>query len=139
VFVLGAVVETSGRVEAAQALGVGQTLRVGAYTLSLDSVAPVDGPNYSADRATIRVIGPHGPAATMTPERRFYPANRQSTSQVAISARGASDLYVVLGEQRSGPLLMALGGLVSLSDRRLRIAAGAKARAKLRAGAEVAA
>jgi cytochrome c-type biogenesis protein CcmF len=160
VFVLGAVVETSGRVEAAQALSVGQTLKVGAYTLTLDSVAPVEGPNYSADRGTISVIGPDGPAATMTPERRFYPANRQSTSQVAISAKGASDLYVVLGEQRGGPepswliraywnpwarlifggpLVMALGGLVSLSDRRLRIAAGARAKAKVLAGAEVAA
>ncbi len=158
VFVLGAVVETSGRVEAAQALAIGQTLKVGAYTLTLDAVSPVEGPNYNADRGTISVIGPHGPAATMTPERRFYPANRQSTSQVAISAKGASDLYIVLGEQRDGPrptwlvraywnpwarlifggpLLMALGGLVSLSDRRLRIAAGAKA--KVRVGSEVAA
>ena len=162
VFVLGAVVETSGRVEAAQALAIGQTLKVGAYTLTLDGVAPVEGPNYSADRGTISVIGPNGPATTMTPERRFYPANRQSTSQVAISAKGASDLYIVLGEQRAGPqptwliraywnpwarlifggpLLMALGGMISLSDRRLRIAAGAKAAAKARTevGAGVAA
>ena len=158
VFVLGAVVETSGRVEAAQALAVGESVKVGAYTLTLEGVAPIDGPNYSADRGTISVVGPHGPAATMTPERRFYPANRQTTSQVAISAKGASDLYIVLGEQRAGgrptwlvraywnpwarlifggPLLMALGGLISLSDRRLRIAAGAKA--KVKAGAEVAA
>jgi cytochrome c-type biogenesis protein CcmF len=155
VFVLGAVVETSGRIEAAQALGVGDSLRVGAYTLTLDGVAPVDGPNYQADRATIAVIGPSGAAGTMTPERRFYPANRQNTSQVAIDAKGPSDLYVVLGEQRAGakatwliraywnpwarlifagPLLMALGGLISLSDRRLRLAVGA--RAKVRAGAE---
>jgi cytochrome c-type biogenesis protein CcmF len=69
---------------------------------------------------------------------------------VALQPHGPSDLYVVLGEKRetagrpdtwlvraywnpwarlifAGPLLMALGGLVSLSDRRLRIAAGAKA------------
>jgi len=159
VFVLGAVVETSGRVEAAQALAIGQSLKVGAYTLTLDSVAPVEGPNYSAERGAISVIGPHGPATTMTPERRFYPANRQSTSQVAISAKGASDLYIVLGEERAGaqptwliraywnpwarlifggPLLMAFGGLISLSDRRLRIAAGAKASVKLRPGPEVA-
>ena len=38
-----------------------------------------------------------------------------------------------------GPLLMALGGVVSLSDRRLRIAAGARAAAKIQAGTEVAA
>ena len=151
VFILGAVVETSGRVEAVQALGVGQSLKVGAYTLTLEGVAPVEGPNFSADRGTLRVMGPHGPAGVMTPERRYYPANRQVTSQVAIAAKGASDLYVVLGEQRAGPrptwlvrsywnpwarlifagpLLMAFGGLISLSDQRLRIAAGARAKAQ---------
>ena len=155
VFVLGAVVETSGRIEAAQALGIGDTVKVGAYSLTLDSVSPVDGPNYQADRATVAVIGPSGPAGTMTPERRFYPANRQTTSQVAIDAKGPSDLYVVLGEERAGPkptwliraywnpwarlifggpLLMALGGLISLSDRRLRLGVGARAR--VRAGNE---
>lgn len=153
VFVLGAAVETSGRIEAAQALSIGQSLEVGAYELTLTGVAPAEGPNYSAERGTLRVVGPHGFVGSMSPERRFYPANRQSTSQVAIDARGPSDLYIVLGERREGdalagkgptwlirafwnpwarlifggPLLMALGGLVSLSDRRLRIAAGARA------------
>ncbi len=147
VFVLGATVETSGRIEEAQALAPGQSVQVGAYRLTLQDVAPIEGPNYSADRATIRVTGPHGPAGVMTPERRFYPANRQSTSQVAIDAKGPSDLYVVLGEQRAGPqptwliraywnpwarlifggpLLMALAGLISLSDRRLRLGVGAR-------------
>jgi len=151
VFVLGASVETSGRVEAAEALAIGQSVKVGAYTLTLDGVSPVQGPNYAADRATISVVGPNGPAHTMSPERRYYPANHQQTSQVAIDAKGPSDLYIVLGEQRegpkpswliraywnpwarlifAGPLLMALGGLVSLSDGRLRIAAGARSKAK---------
>lgn len=154
VFVLGAVVETSGRIEAAQALHLGESLKVGGYTLTLEGVAPVDGPNYQAERGTLRVVGPNGPAGFMTPERRFYPANRQTTSQVAIALKGTSDLYVVLGEARpaassagrsswlvraywnpwarlifGGPLLMALGGVVSLSDRRLRLAAGARAKA----------
>jgi cytochrome c-type biogenesis protein CcmF len=149
VFVLGACVETSWKVEAAQALSPGQSLQVGAYTLTLDAVQPTPGPNYDAERATIAVTGPHG-SSTVAPERRFYPTNRQTTSQVAIERHGVSDLYVVLGERReaggesawlvrafwnpwarmifAGPLLMALGGLVSLSDRRLRLAAGARAR-----------
>jgi cytochrome c-type biogenesis protein CcmF len=77
------------------------------------------------------------------PERRFYPASQQTTSRVTICVRGLSDLYMVLGEPRIGaggqpawliraywnpwvrliwlgPLLMAFGGGVSLSDRRLR-------------------
>ena len=91
--------------------------------------------------------GPSGPGV-LYPERRFYPANRQTVSQVAIDVHGASDLYVVFGERRDGPkptwliraywnpfarliflgpLIMALGGGLSLSDRRLRLVAGRKA------------
>jgi cytochrome c-type biogenesis protein CcmF len=77
------------------------------------------------------------------PERRLYLANAQTTSEVAICDRGPSHLYIVLGEKRNaggtpvwlvraywnpwavliflGPVIMALGGLISLSDRRLRI------------------
>ena len=144
VFVAGACVESAGKAEMAQALSPGQSLKVAAFTLTLKDVGSFDGPNYTAERATVLVKGPGDPA-DMTPERRFYPATRQATSQVAIQRHGASDLYVVLGESRSasgatawllraywnpwarliflGPLLMALGGAISLSDRRLRIAA----------------
>ena len=159
VFVLGACVETGWRVEAAQALKLGDSVQVGAYSLSLTDVTQAEGPNYSAERATVRIKGPAGDSV-LYPERRFYPANRQTVSQVAIETHGPSDLYVVFGERREGtgagepswlvraywnpwarmifggPLLMALGGLVSLSDRRLRMAAGARARAAAAAGAK---
>jgi cytochrome c-type biogenesis protein CcmF len=77
------------------------------------------------------------------PERRLYLANGQTTSEVAICDRGPSHLYIVLGDRRDeagkpvwlvraywnpwallifgGPAIMALGGVVSLSDRRLRL------------------
>ncbi len=158
VFVLGAAFETSGRIDAAEVLSIGQSLKVGAYVLTLKSVAPLEGPNYEAERATLSVQGPNGAAADATPERRFYPANRQTTSKVAIERHGVSDLYVVVGDHRgsatrpawliraywnpwarlifAGPILMALGGLVSLSDRRLRLAAGARRKAQVLAAAE---
>ena len=148
VFVLGACFETAWRVEAVSSLSLGQSLQVGAYTLTLRDVRTVEGPNYQAERGVLMVRGPGG-TSEVAPERRFYPAQRQTTSQVAIERHGASDLYVVFGDRRQadgrdawlvrafwnpwarlifgGPLLMALGGLTSLSDRRLRIAAGARA------------
>jgi cytochrome c-type biogenesis protein CcmF len=147
VFALGAAFELSWRTETAQSLSLGQSLKAGAYTLTLTGVGPLEGPNFSAERARIKVTGPKGETSLMTPERRFYPAQRQTTSKVAIERHGVSDLYVVLGEARDGdggktawlvrafwnpwarliflgPLLMALGGAISLSDRRLRLAAG---------------
>ena len=149
VFVIGACCELSWRVETVRALHPGQSMTAGAYTLTLDGVGQAPGPNFSAERARIRVAGPGGARFEVAPERRFYPAQRQTTSKVAIRRRGFSDLYVVLGDAQgaggtwlvrvffnplarlifAGPLLMALGGVVSLSDRRLRLAAGRKARA----------
>lgn len=156
VFLLGACVETSWRVEAAQILVPGETLKLGPRTLTLENVEPAEGPNYSADRGRIQITGADGvPVCTVEPERRSYPANAQNVNKVGLCFRGLSDLYVVLGESRPrpdgregwlvraywnpwarliflGPLIMALGGGLSLSDRRLRLAAGARAAAPAR-------
>jgi cytochrome c-type biogenesis protein CcmF len=153
VFVVGACVESAGKVEAARVLSPGGALEVGGYTLSLLDVRAEEGPNYLAERASIRVTDAGGrTVCTVRPHRRLYPAAGQTTSEVALCPVGASDVYVVLGERRPsggwlvraywnplakliflGPLLMALGGIVSLSDRRLRI--GAPGRARRPAGA----
>ena len=145
VFVLGACFEIAARDEGARALSIGQSLQVGGYSLRLDDVRDVDGPNYLAERAVLTATRDGAQACVATPERRFYTASRQTTSEVHICARGLDDLYVVMGERRAGeggapawlvrvywnplarliflgPLLMALGGAISLSDRRLRFA-----------------
>jgi cytochrome c-type biogenesis protein CcmF len=150
VFVLGACVETAGKRETAAVLTPGERLIVGGRTLTLEAVEPVEGPNYAAERA--RLVAEDGRGRRLceaTPERRLYPASMQTTSEVALCGSGASDLYIVLGERRPtatgqgwlvraywnplakliflGPVLIALGGLVSLSDRRLRLAAPVRA------------
>jgi cytochrome c-type biogenesis protein CcmF len=107
-------------------------------------VADVDGPNYDAQQAVIHASKAGKPVCVGEPERRFYPAGGQTTSEVAICYQGASHLYMVLGERRAGPggtpvwliraywnpwatllflgpAIMALGGVLSLSDRRLRL------------------
>jgi cytochrome c-type biogenesis protein CcmF len=144
VFILGAAMESSGRIEAAKVLGPGDRMSVAGYELTLGKVGDVDGPNYAAQRATLAVTRAGSPVCQAAPERRFYPASQQTTSRVTICVQGLSDLYLVLGEPRTGvggqaawliraywnpwvrliflgPLLMALGGAISLSDRRLRL------------------
>jgi cytochrome c-type biogenesis protein CcmF len=142
VFVLGACFETAWKVEAAEALREGGRLQVGAYELALERITAVEGPNYEAERALIRATRDGAAVCTAEPERRFFFTGGQTTSEVAICRQGLSHLYVVLGERREspagpvrvvraywnpwasliffGPAIMALGGLVSLSDRRLR-------------------
>ncbi len=149
-FVLGACFESAWKVEAAQNLGLGGRMALGAYQLRLDQVGGVDGPNYQAERAVLSVSRGGARICTAAPERRFYPAGGQTTSEVAICERGLDDLYVVFGDRRPlangvqawvvrayfnpfarliffGPLIMALGGLISLSDRRLRFGLGRRA------------
>jgi cytochrome c-type biogenesis protein CcmF len=146
VFVLGACFEVGWKIEAAEALPVGGRLQVGAYELVLDKVVDADGPNYDAERGIVRATRGGKLVCDARPERRFYMAGGQTTSEVALCYRGLDHLYVVLGEQRGGdaapvwlvraywnpwasliflgPVIMALGGFMSLSDRRLRIAVG---------------
>lgn len=149
VFVLGAVVETGYRIETGRPLQVGQSIEAAGYSVRLDQVQVVEGPNYLAEqgRFTIEVEG--GKTRTLTAERRFFPAGGQTTTEVGLDFRGLDDVYVVLGERAAlvdgqpswsvrvwwnpwarliflGPAIMALGGLLSLLDRRLRIGAGGK-------------
>ena len=152
VFVLGAVVETGFKAETARPLALGEAVVAGGWSASLDDVRVIEGPNYLAEqgRFTVRPSGDDGRARTVTAERRFFPAGGQTTTEVGLDFRGLSDVYVVLGERTEadgrpawnvrlywnpwarliflGPAIMAVGGLLSLLDRRLRVAAPARRR-----------
>jgi cytochrome c-type biogenesis protein CcmF len=146
IFVLGACAELGWKGEAAETLPLGGSLDVAGYHLVLEKVGPREGPNFDAERALIRVTRAGKPICTGEPDRRFYPAGGQTISGIALCYRGASHLYMVLGERRQapgpgaapvwliraywnplatliflGPIVMALGGVISLSDRRLRL------------------
>jgi cytochrome c-type biogenesis protein CcmF len=155
-FALGAAFETAWRAEDAEALSPGRMMHLSGYELRLDSVGLVAGPNYSAQRALVRVTDESGRlVCEAAPERRMYPANAQTISSVAICSRPLDDVYITVGDERSGPagsawlvsaywnpwvrfvffgpVVMALGGLLSLSDRRLRFAVPGRARRALAA------
>ncbi|GAD60666.1 LOW QUALITY PROTEIN: cytochrome c heme lyase subunit CcmF [Brevundimonas abyssalis TAR-001] len=151
-FVMGAVAETAFKIEAVAVTAPGGPVAVaGPWHVTLDDVRIVEGPNYLAEQGVFTVAREDGAGArTLTAERRFFPAGGQTTTEVGLDFRGLDDVYVVLGERRAtetlaqawtvrvhwnpwarliflGPTLMALGGLVSLSDRRLRFGvAGSK-------------
>ncbi len=150
VFIMGAAYETTYRVEAAAVLAPGDHLNVGAYVLTLNRVGQVEGKNYLAERGALSVTRAGRLVCSGAPERRLYAPGRQTTSKVALCEQNLGDVYIVLGERRpglhgeqgwlvraywnpwarlifGGPLLMALGGAVSLSDRRLRLAAPRRA------------
>jgi len=125
----------------------GESLAISGYAARLDKVEPIQGPNYTADRATFTVTREGALVATMRPERRLFTVQRVPTTFTAIHSDLLSDFYVVLGESdgKGGwtvriyekPLVpwiwlgcgvMALGGMVSLSDRRWRVGAAVRSR-----------
>ena len=138
-FVIGAVVETTGRYETTVALAEGGSAEVIGWTLTLDEVRAIEGPNWYADRAVLTAAR-SGSRAVMTPMKRYYPAAQMPTTETAIHKTGTGDLYAALGEQRMvegeprwvfrvyynpmidllyfGVILMALGGVFSLWPRR---------------------
>ena len=141
--------------EAIEVLRPGGMLRVAGYEITLEKVERVPGPNYVADVAAIRITLGGELVAVARPARRFFPLQRQTTSETAIRSSLAADLYLALGEADGtgnwtvraywkplvswiwlGALVMALGGVVSLSDRRWRIGAAARARRTGPAAAE---
>ena len=148
VFVLGAVVETGYRVEAARPIAVGQVVEAGPWAVRLNDVRVVEGPNYLAEQGRLTVTLRSGAAPRqVVAERRFFPAGGQTTTEVGLDFRGLDDVYVVLGERGRteagepawnvrvwwnpwarliflGPALMALAGVLSLMDRRLRLGVG---------------
>lgn len=124
---------------------IGEPWDVGGYTLTLNEVNEIRGPNYQSTQADVTLSRDGSVISQLKPEKRFYPVARMPTTEAAIDYNLARDVYVVIGGQQDNggwtvrvyvkPLtnwiwigcgLMALGGLLSLSDRRFRVAAGAR-------------
>ena len=78
-------------------LNRGDRMTVGAYTLRMVDLQQGDNPNYAWHRAIIEPSRNGVILATLAPEKRFYKASRQSTSEVGIRARPNEDLYLNFG------------------------------------------
>ncbi|WP_286829112.1 MULTISPECIES: heme lyase CcmF/NrfE family subunit [Kordiimonas] len=121
----------------------GDTAEVGDYSVRFDGVAPVTGPNYTAIQGHFYASPKSGGAdITLEPQDRLYTDPVMNTTEAAIHSMVSGDLYAVIGEAAGGgrwsvrlyfkpfvvglwlgAAMMVLGGLLSLSDRRLRVGA----------------
>lgn len=126
----------------------GETFQLAHHSLTLNGLTTQTGPNYNAlvARFTLR-DGAGAPIAELNPAKRVYVGRQMPTSEVARYREGLSEVYLAIGETSGGervdlrayykpyvlliwlgPVLMAFGGLLSLSDRRLRVGAPRRAR-----------
>ena len=145
--IIGIATLTAWQQEDIRTAQIGESFMVGAWEITLESVERAEGPNYSSTFAVMKVSRDGAEVATLHPEKRFYPVAGMPTTEAAIRNGFLRDIYLVIGDAQSnggyavrtyikpfanwiwgGAILMALGGLVSLTDRRLRVAAGATRR-----------
>jgi cytochrome c-type biogenesis protein CcmF len=145
--VAGITAMSAWKQETLQALPVGGALDVGAYRVRLDSVSTVQGPNYQAERGNFEISHGGRFVTRLSSERRFYSVRRSQTTEAGIHTNLISNVYLAIGEKNDrnewtvrayyhplapwiwfGPIVMALGGFVSLSDRRFRVGAPRRSR-----------
>jgi cytochrome c-type biogenesis protein CcmF len=153
--VIGIVATSAWRAEEVVILRQGERAAIAGYDLSFRGVAPRQGPNYQEVVGLLAVTRNGSPVTELAPSKRTFDTPRQTTTEAGIHVGWRGDLYVVLGDEQLaggwvvrlyfnplvrliwlGAIVMALGGLLSLSDRRLRIGVPRRARRAIAQAAE---
>ena len=140
VFIVGVTLVRGYEAELDVRMVTGESVAISDYRVRFDGVREVKGPNYVAARGTMTVLRDGREVRTLYPEKRLYLAQNMPMTEAAIDPGFTRDLYVALGEAVGdnawtvrvyykpfvgwiwgGCLLMVLGGLLAIMDRRYRV------------------
>ena len=147
-FVFGVTMVRSYEIERDVKMNVGDTTQAQGYTFTFRGTRDIEGPNYQAAQGLIEVSRDGKLVAELYPEKRAYRVQSNPMTEAAIDIGLTRDLYVSLGEPLDGEawivriyikpfidwiwggcLIMALGGLLAVTDRRYRVQAARDAAA----------
>lgn len=150
VFVAGVTLVTGFEAEKDARMALGDTVSAGGYDFKLLGIRQVTGPNFSATVGEVQLSQGNKQLRILNPEKRQYASSAMPMTEAAIDANALRHLYVSLGEPLAdgawsvrvyykpfvnwiwgGCVLMALGGILAVSDRRYRL----KVRERFRATA----
>jgi cytochrome c-type biogenesis protein CcmF len=142
VTLLGIVCVSAWASERIVGLKPSETVSLSGYELTFDGMVQRSGPNFRELAAKFTVRKGGVPIGVMEPSKRSFTSRATTTTEAALMTRGVSQLYLSLGDTNNdgsisvrlyhkpmvlliwlGAVVMALGGTLSLSDRRLRIGA----------------
>lgn len=148
VTLIGIIAETTWSGEQIVAMKAGDRVPIAGYELRLDSLPQRQGPNFRELVAEFTVSRDGRIVGALAPSRRSFAARQSTTTEAALMTRGFSQLYASLGDSHAdgsvavriyhkplvlliwlGAVVMVFGGLLSLSDRRLRVGAPRPAKA----------
>ncbi len=146
--VLGITVTSAYTVVTDEGMKPGETVDIAGYTFRFEETLPVSGPNYEAIQGVFTVSRNGAELTQLRPEKRVYRVQTSPMTEAGIKAGWGRDLFIALGEQLGrgawsvriqykplirfiwfGCIVMAIGGLVGISDPRYRQRARAKAAA----------
>jgi cytochrome c-type biogenesis protein CcmF len=128
------------KVEKIASVPIGGDLDVAGYSVKFLGVKETTGPNYAGLAGSFRITRDNTEIATVISEKRIFQPSRIPTTEVGLVQGLAGDIYIVLGDKAPdgsyavrasynplaswiwlGAAVMFLGGIMSLTDRRLRI------------------
>ncbi|MFU6374054.1 heme lyase CcmF/NrfE family subunit [Metapseudomonas otitidis] len=137
---LGVVLSSQYSAERDLRLSPGESVELGGYRFVFEGAAHHEGPNFTSDKGTVRVLDGGRQIAVLHPEKRLYTVQQSMMTEAGIDAGFTRDLYVALGEPLGdgawavrvhvkpfvrwiwlGGLLMGLGGVLAAFDPRYRV------------------
>ncbi len=138
-FIIGVTMVNGYETEKDVRMELGNVVSIGGYTFRFNGTTNEPGPNYKAIKGDIDVLKGDTVVRKLYPEKRTYNASGMVMTEAAIDAGIVRDLYIALGEPLDngawvvrvyhkpfiiwiwlGCILMALGGILAITDRRYR-------------------
>jgi cytochrome c-type biogenesis protein CcmF len=142
IFVLGATVTSSYNIETDRTASPGDQWQVAGYDFTFRGTRDVTGPNFSGVEGEFEVRRNGKLVTILTPQKRVYNVQRNPMTEAAIDPGLGRDLFLALGEPLGngawslrvqfkplvrflwlGAVIMALGGVIAVTDPRYRAAA----------------
>jgi cytochrome c-type biogenesis protein CcmF len=156
-FILGATTVESYKQEKDLSLRPGQSTEVAGFTFTMNSLSNVAGPNYHAVESEVTIARNGREITKLHPQKRVYRVQKNPMTEAGIDAGWNRDLFVAMGEDLGdgswslrlqykpmvrfiwlGAVVIALGGLIAVCDRRYRQRAAAEATNPAQAGTSAA-
>jgi len=147
-FILGVTLTSAFNVETDMSMRSGESVEVAGHAFELRELRQVQGPNYTAIEGTIEIRKDGNFVTEVHPQKRQYLVQKNWMTEAGIDVQWNKDLFIALGDQLGndtwsvriqykpmirfiwfGAIVMALGGLIAVTDRRYRSTAPAHARA----------
>ena len=142
IFILGVTLVKGYETERDVRMNVNDTVKAGGFEFTFDGVREQPGPNYVASQGRVTITRDGKPVTQLFPEKRQYNSSSMPMTEASIQVGVWRDLYVSLGEAIPesngawavrvyikpfidwiwlGCVLMSLGGILAVCDRRYRI------------------